>query len=251
MKVFISWSGQASRDVAEALRAWLPPLVQSADFWMSSQDIGSGTRWFAEIGRQLDETDFGIICLTPENRESPWLMFESGALAKRLDLARVVPLYIGLKPSEVRPPLGMFQGVPLTSETIFDLVRDLNGASERPVSSDGIKSLVDAMLPAFMDRVNPSIEAAKANTNTPAPSPEQESISELTNVVRDLQWQLERRMRDPRGLPPRVMREPALVAFSQPAPPEYESESESERDRRKRQRKLLDDDRNSARPDMM
>ena len=45
----------------------------------------------------------------PENQSAPWLNFEAGALAKKLESSRVVPLAINLKPSEVQQPLGQFQ----------------------------------------------------------------------------------------------------------------------------------------------
>jgi len=39
MKVFISWSGQRSAAVADALRYWLPKVIQALEPWMSADDI--------------------------------------------------------------------------------------------------------------------------------------------------------------------------------------------------------------------
>jgi hypothetical protein len=60
MKVFISWSGNTSHLVALALREWLPSVLQSIEPYVSTEEIEKGARWNAEIGRQLNDTTFGI-----------------------------------------------------------------------------------------------------------------------------------------------------------------------------------------------
>ena len=91
MKVFISWSGNTSRLVAQALYNWFPLVLQSVSPWMSSVDIAIGTRWITEIGVQLKESHFGIICLTPVNLQAPWIHFEAGAISKSLQAPYIVP----------------------------------------------------------------------------------------------------------------------------------------------------------------
>jgi len=44
MKVFISWSVQRSAAVADALRYWLPKVIQALEPWMSADDIEKGIR---------------------------------------------------------------------------------------------------------------------------------------------------------------------------------------------------------------
>lgn len=39
VKVFIGWSGEQSRSVAQALRGWLRTVVQHVEPWMSDEDI--------------------------------------------------------------------------------------------------------------------------------------------------------------------------------------------------------------------
>jgi TIR domain len=97
VKGFISWSGEPSRSIARALDGWLESVVQHVDAWMSDADIGSGQRWNEAISKSLDETDFGIVCVTRANQHAPWLIFEAGALAKSVNEGRVVPLCIDLK----------------------------------------------------------------------------------------------------------------------------------------------------------
>jgi hypothetical protein len=77
MEVFISWSGERSKAVAEALHDWLPNVIQTVRPWVSLADIEKGTRWNTDIASQLAECRVGLICLTPENVSAPWLLFGS------------------------------------------------------------------------------------------------------------------------------------------------------------------------------
>ncbi|NKJ23822.1 toll/interleukin-1 receptor domain-containing protein [Dyella sp. SG609] len=109
MKVFISFAQNRGAALAEAIRDWLPDVLQAVKPFMSNRDIESGTAWFPTIMGQLGEAKDGIICLTPESLSAPWLLFEAGAIAKGMESARVHAVLFGVEPSEVKPPLGQFQ----------------------------------------------------------------------------------------------------------------------------------------------
>jgi hypothetical protein len=128
MKVFLSWSGERSHTVAQALRDWLPNVLQAIEPWLSSSDIQVGTRWANELALQLQESRVGIICLTPENLSTPWLLFEAGALARALESAYVCPYLVGFLPAELHGPLVQFQATTATREGTFGLVQTLNRA---------------------------------------------------------------------------------------------------------------------------
>jgi len=116
MKVFISWSGDRSKQVALALRDWLPKVIQRVKPWMSDRDVDAGVRWFPEISEQLESSNFGIVCLTPENKERPWIMFEAGALAKKLSASLVCPYLFDLDQAQVAGPPSQFQSVKADEE---------------------------------------------------------------------------------------------------------------------------------------
>ena len=40
MKVFLSWSGEASLAMAAQLKSWLPKVIQALQPWISSEDMG-------------------------------------------------------------------------------------------------------------------------------------------------------------------------------------------------------------------
>ena len=108
MKIFISWSGNSSRLVAEALNDWLPRVIQAVKPFHSSE-IDKGAKWSNEIDDALEGTHFGIICLTPDNLDSPWIHYEVGALSKETKDSSIWTFLLQLKPSDVRQPLGKFQ----------------------------------------------------------------------------------------------------------------------------------------------
>src|SRR4030042_5854240 len=107
--VFISWSGERSRLVAEGLRGWLPQVIQFAEPWMSKEDINKGSRWFLDLTTQLDKTNVGIFCLTKENLNPPWLLFEAGAVGKSLKGGFVCTYLIELTSSDISGPLSQYQ----------------------------------------------------------------------------------------------------------------------------------------------
>lgn len=84
MKVFISWSGERSKFFAKALADWLEVVIQACRPWTSFDGVESGSQWFREIYRNLADTQLGIICLTQENMNRPWILFEAGAMGKGL-----------------------------------------------------------------------------------------------------------------------------------------------------------------------
>jgi hypothetical protein len=68
MKIFISWSGQVSKQIAADLREWLPLMNQTFVPYMSSEDIEKGTHWSASIRRELEASIWNTRADTGEHR---------------------------------------------------------------------------------------------------------------------------------------------------------------------------------------
>jgi hypothetical protein len=64
---------------------------------MSAKDIYAGARWSHELAKQISKSNFGILCVTRESMNKPWIMFEAGGLAKSLDEGCVIPLLVDLE----------------------------------------------------------------------------------------------------------------------------------------------------------
>jgi hypothetical protein len=127
MKVFISWSGERSRRAAEGLATWLPKVDKRFKPWMSQQDIQAGDRWNEILERNLADADVGVVCLTPENVERPWLLFEAGALSNALGkTTRVIPyLLFDLTVNQLPQPFEQFHASRADFDGTFSLVRAL------------------------------------------------------------------------------------------------------------------------------
>src|SRR5262249_25236636 len=99
MKVFLSWSGSTSKQIAQALRHWLPYMLQAVEPFMSSGDISKGDTWSDVLANELVNSEYGIICVTPYNISHPWLLFEAGAMSRYVGKAKVAPVLFGVPPS--------------------------------------------------------------------------------------------------------------------------------------------------------
>jgi len=129
MKVFISWSGSLSQRVALALNNWLPTVLQAAHPFLSGEHIPKGSQWFNEIGMHLEEAAYGILCVTPDNQDSPWMLFEAGALAKKVGRGGVCPLLIGMGRSDLNGPLANFQAATADKDEMLKIVKSLNSVN--------------------------------------------------------------------------------------------------------------------------
>src|SRR5215469_1511601 len=128
MKVFITWSGSRSKLLAAKLRTWLPLALQNVKPYLSDDDIPTGARWLHSISSELESSDFGILCLTPENLRAPWINFEAGALSKK-DNSRVVPMLFELQKRDIKPPLDQFQAAVFDRDGVQSLLRSINNAA--------------------------------------------------------------------------------------------------------------------------
>lgn len=128
MKIFISWSGEKSKCVANALREWLPMVIQSIQPYVSSEDIHKGERWSNDVSEELEASNFGIICVTKENVSAPWIQFEAGALSKIIESSRVCPFLLDAKISELSDPFKQFQVTLFKKDDIKKLIHSINSS---------------------------------------------------------------------------------------------------------------------------
>jgi hypothetical protein len=182
-QVFISWSGNLSKKLAEAVREWLPATLQFVKPYFTPVDIEKGSKWGAEISGELDRSNIGVICLTSENLNNPWILFEAGALSKKLE-SRVCTILFGVDPSSVTGPLTLFQHTRFTKEDFKKLVETINSTGgESRLSESVLKTVFEKFWPDLEETVN-KILAEYTPADTGEPRQERDILEEILELTR-------------------------------------------------------------------
>ncbi|MDE0410890.1 MAG: TIR domain-containing protein, partial [Gammaproteobacteria bacterium] len=195
MKVFLSWSGSRSHKVALVFRDWLPSVIQEIEPYVSSEDIDKGARWSTDIAKELYDSKFGVLCVTRENINAPWLTFEAGALSKTMDKAFVTPFLFDIKRSEVDGPILQFQSTIFEEEDLKKLVTTLNRACDKNgLTDERLNKAFDVWYPTLRGQLEelrdiaPSDQDADggAELQTPKVHDILEEILELSRINQKL-----------------------------------------------------------------
>jgi len=172
VKIFLSWSGDYSRDVAQLFATWIPCVLQQVDVFMSTNAIEAGDRWNDVISAALGEIDFGVIFITDENKERPWLLFEAGALAKDIHKSKVVPILIDAKEIDLsKSPLFGFQYKDMTKEGVFGLMRSIYQSIKDPI-------IDRSTLSKCLEKWWPELEGAYNKIEVPKPKKSKPKLSD-------------------------------------------------------------------------
>lgn len=143
MKVFLSWSGNQSKAVAQAFNDWLPTIINAIDPWLSSESLSKGIPWISGIKSALAESNgVGLFFLTSEAISSPWMLFEAGSISA-LGHERVCTVFVDVLPESLKPPFSLFQGTKLERDDVEKLVSQLNFLTPTPLSTKALKASFD------------------------------------------------------------------------------------------------------------
>jgi hypothetical protein len=182
MQIFISWSGPRSRFVAEALHGWLPKVLQSVKPWMSDRDIGAGARWLTEIVATLNSSSVGLICVTPENQDSPWLLFEAGALSKTLEQTCVCPIVFDMTPGQLKGPLTQFQANSLNRDGMARILSTINKVlGDRALDGQQLIEILEVWWP----KLEESLSSIPPATEPVLTRPKEDQLEEILGLVRE------------------------------------------------------------------
>lgn len=142
MDIFISQSGELSRQIAIAFKEWIPCIFQQIKTFIS-EDIEKGDTWNERINAALETYSHCFVFLTKENLRSPWLHFEAGKISKIRDRSKVYTVLINLRYSDVEQPLSMFQHTMLNKDDIYKLLDSINNNLETPLTETMLKKMFE------------------------------------------------------------------------------------------------------------
>ncbi len=151
---------------------------------MSEHDIEKGSRNIPAISKNLEETQFGIICLTPENLNAAWLLFEAGALSKTQEDARVWTFLYQLEHTDVEGPLSQFQHTKAIEDDVRKLLRAINRASVgAAVTEQQLQVSFDRGWPELAERLS---SIPPTNEATAPKRSDRELIEESLTLLRKI-----------------------------------------------------------------
>lgn len=166
MKVFISWAGERSKKTAELFVSWLPLVIRGLEPWIVA-DAAKGGRFTPEISAELQKSKIGIICLTHENLNDRWILFEANCLSKFHHLM-VCTFLLGVNPSDIKPPLSQFPYTNYTKDDVHLLVQTINNQlspTGRPLPGATQSIIFNRFWPRFENRINEIIQLPVQKNN--------------------------------------------------------------------------------------
>jgi hypothetical protein len=207
LKIFLSWSGETSHKVSLIFRDWLPSVIQSIEPYVSSEDIDKGTRWSTDIAMELEESSYGILCVTPNNIEAPWLNFEAGALSKAFSKSNVSPFLFNVKRSEIKSgPLLQFQSTIYNKEDVYKLISGINNTIDKSsLTETRLKIIFDVWWPQLDTKLKAlSVEVASKNSTKGEVDKENNTLqADILEEILELTRTQQRLLRTPHEIFPR------------------------------------------------
>lgn len=183
-RIFISWSGELSKALGEAVKDWIPKVLQSVKPYFTPDDIEKGMRWTKEISGELGASHLGIICLTKENQHSPWILFEAGALSKNIEKSKVCPILFNFDTAELKGPLASFQATKFNKEDIKKLLESINNScDESKLEQKSLDETFELWWPKLEEKIK-EILAQEKGAAKPQKRTDRDILEEILEITR-------------------------------------------------------------------
>jgi len=185
MKVFISWSGERSKHIAETFRDWMRRVLQATEPWISTH-IDKGLVWDNEISKNLNESRIGILCLTSDNLDSTYLHYEAGAISN-VEGAIVCTFLFDIDSIDVKQPLSRFQNTKNIEADILLMLKTINLKLKENKETYLLEKELEENFKLFYPLLQTELDKTPA-TNQPKPKrKEADLLEEILRGIRSLQ----------------------------------------------------------------
>ncbi|MBW4474661.1 MAG: TIR domain-containing protein [Stenomitos rutilans HA7619-LM2] len=184
--LFISWSQEPSRKIAEAIAVWLRICFSSTRIFLSTH-IAAGKKWSSELEDNLESIDCGILIYTNNNLNSLWMAFEAGALSKNHTKSRIVPLLFDVNKSALHSSISQFQSKDFNEEDFRRLLTDLNNLQSEDSRRETaeIEQIFAFTWPQLKTKIQEALTSSQSEREIVIRS-ERELLEELLERVREL-----------------------------------------------------------------
>jgi hypothetical protein len=160
--------------------------LQAVKPYFSPDDVAKGARWGHEISKELEASRVGLLILTRDNLQAPWLMFEAGAIAKNLDRSKVCPLLFGLEPADITGPLVQFQASRFDGAEMRRVVRMINAElGDGALAADVLDDVFDTWWPRLAAAVAVELDR-DLEVRDGGPRSEREILEEVLTLTRSI-----------------------------------------------------------------
>lgn len=178
LSIFVSWSKRYSGEIATEIKNWIEYNIAQVSVFIS-HEIGVGDKWSRVIDEELVKADMGILVLTPENINSAWVLFESGAIYKT---GKVLPLLCGRDKGKIEGPLQGLNYAEFSKEGMTMLLRQINTQLGLAMTENGIKNIVAGTWDDLYEKVLPLVN----NSKIYIPNPEESGLKNIEQNDVDL-----------------------------------------------------------------
>ena len=188
MSIFISWSGPSNRDVGRKVKQFVSEVLGTDDVFMSDEDIAPGDKSLEEIDLALKRSTAALVIVSARTAREPWLNFEAGAMAVRLEKTSVIPILLDLNFSQLIQPLAQFQAIRYDDAEKFRrmlVVLNAQRDAER-IKSDTLEIVFRTRWADFQKDVASIIEASASPEDAAELPDERDKIDEILSTLRGM-----------------------------------------------------------------
>ena len=158
---------------------------------MSDQDISLGQKGIPEIENRLDAIDFGVVFVTRENKEAPWIHYETGALSRAVNNpdSRVIPMLVDLSVGDLgASPLSGYQGKQIDKEGVYRACCSINECAPQSLAENVLEETFEMWWPKLQscwDDIDLPMDEGKVEVSLSSVANQIEELTKLVAALRN------------------------------------------------------------------